>query len=202
MMQINNDLILETENISLSLITENDQDALLHIAHDPRIWQYNPSFTDPDDFLEKWFIKAMEQKKQVKRYPFAIHYQGETIGSTSFYDINEENKTVTIGYTWLHPDYWAKGINTKVKQLLLDYAFNQCRMHEVYFVIDILNLRSRAAVLKLGAKEKEIYHNHLKRPDCTMRDSVVYVITRRLWGHPLAAPLSIGNRCPHHIRQT
>ncbi|MGA2654409.1 MAG: GNAT family N-acetyltransferase [Gammaproteobacteria bacterium] len=175
-MQINENLILQSGDIKLSPITEADQCALVNIAQDPRIWQYNPSFTDPDDFIEKWFNKALEHKKQGSRYPFIIRYQDKPIGSSSFYDIDNDSNTVTIGYTWLHPNYWGKGINTSVKHLLLDYAFNVCKVREVYFVIDVLNLRSRAAVIKLGAKEKEIYRNHLKRPDGTMRDSVVYVM--------------------------
>lgn len=178
MIRINENFILQTEDVRLSPITENDQLALLNIAQDPRIWQYNPAFIDPNDFLEKWFIRALEQKASGTRYPFVISYQGKIIGSTSFYNINNENNTVNIGYTWLHPDYWGKGINTTIKHLLLDYAFNQCNMREVYFVIDVLNVRSCAAVIKLGAKEKEIYRNHLMRPDGSMRDSVVYVMLK------------------------
>lgn len=183
MIRINENLILQKEDVSLSPIMENDQQALLNISRDPRIWQYNPAFDDPKYFLEKWFMPAIKQKASGARCPFMIYYQSNPIGSTSFYNIDNENNTVNIGYTWLHPDYWGKGINTTIKHLLLDYAFHQCQVREIYFVIDFLNLRSRAAVIKLGAKEKEIYRDHLMRPDGTMRDSIVYVILKNQDNH-------------------
>ncbi len=178
-MQLDDKLILQKRELTLSALQAADRAALVRLAQDPRTWQHNPSFTDPADFLEKWFFKALAQKQQGKRFPFVIRYQNIVIGSSSFYDINAAQKTVSIGYTWLHPDYWGKGINGIVKKLLLDYAFEQ-GIKEVHFVIDMENLRSRAAVLKLGAKEKEIFRDHIKRADGTMRDSIVYMISRNL----------------------
>ncbi len=175
-MQLTNNFILEKDDIFLSVLLPQDSDALEKISNDTRIWLHNSSFTDPKAFMDEWFLKALEQKEKGTRIPFVIHYQNHVIGSTSFYDIDMSKKIVTIGYTWLHPDYWGSGINTKVKQLLLNYAFKQAKFNQVNFIIDSLNLRSRAAVEKLGARQTGIIYNHLQRPDGTLRDSTIYSI--------------------------
>ncbi len=174
-MHITESFTLETDDILLSVLTPKDDTALEIIAQDLRIWIQNPNFSDPKEFRAKWFEHALRQQKQGKRIPFVIHYQHKVIGSTSFYDIDAPQQ-ITIGYTWLHPDYWGKGINTIVKHMLLNYLFDTAHFSQVNFVIDRLNLRSRKAVEKLGAAQQDIIINHMQRPDGTMRDSVIYSI--------------------------
>lgn len=173
-MQLDNHFTLEENDIRLSILKPKDETYLTQVAQDPRIWVHNPVFTNPTEFREKWFNKALSQMATGSRIVFVIQYQHHIIGSTSFYDIKTQEGCLTMGYTWLHPDYWGKGINTIVKKLLLDYIFSQPEFNQVNFAIDILNQRSRAAVLKLGARETGIIRNHMVRPDGSMRDSIVY----------------------------
>jgi RimJ/RimL family protein N-acetyltransferase len=176
-MQLSDNFILENEDIVLSILNHNDQIALEALSHDPRIWAHNPQFTDPKQFSQEWFKKALTQKENGTRIPFVIHYKNKVIGSTSFYDM--DNQQVTIGYTWLHPDYWGKGINSIIKKMLLDYVFKKEKLKQVNFVIDSLNMRSRAAVEKLGATKTNTIFNHMQRSDGTWRDSIVYSIYLR-----------------------
>lgn len=173
-MQLPDDFVLKNKDIILTILSSKDKIALEVISHDPKIWLHNPHFTDPKQFSIAWFEKALEQKENGKRIPFVIHYKNKVIGSTSFYDITP--KQVTIGYTWLHPNYWGKGINGIIKQMLLHYLFASEKLDQVNFVIDSLNLRSRAAVEKLGAIQTDTIHNHMQRPDGSWRDSIVYSI--------------------------
>ncbi|MFA6036771.1 MAG: GNAT family protein [Legionellales bacterium] len=174
-MQLPNNFILKKDDIVLSIIDENDQVALESISQDSRIWAHNPHFNDPKQFPDEWFKKALQQKEKGTRIPFVIRYKNQVIGSTSFYDMDDHK--VTIGYTWLHPDYWGRGINGVIKQMLLHYLFTCEKLGEVNFVIDILNLRSRAAVEKLGAIQTDTIYNHIQRPDGSWRASIVYSIT-------------------------
>jgi RimJ/RimL family protein N-acetyltransferase len=71
------------------------------------------------------------------------------IGSTRFYNYNENQKSIYIGYTFIAREYWGKGYNLSVKIELLKYAF--LFLEKVYFQIGATNLRSQSAIAKLGA---------------------------------------------------
>jgi len=86
-----------------------------------------------------------------------------------------------IGYSWLHPDYWGKGINSVVKKLMLSYVFEQLKFKRVAFCIDSENLRSRGAIETLGIPFEGVLKNHQIRPDGSSRDSAIYAITDDLW---------------------
>lgn len=173
----NPDLTLIKDPIQLSVITQHDEVGLVQAGQDQRIWQYNPNFNHPHEFTEKWFNHALLQKSLEKRLPLVIRYHQNIIGSSSYYDFDTTQNTITIGYTWITPQYWGTGVNAIVKKLMLNHAFEN-GITAVYFVIDHLNQRSQKAVMKLGAKQQGIYKDHMIRPDCTMRDSIIYVITQ------------------------
>jgi N-acetyltransferase len=45
----------------------------------------------------------------------------------------------------------------------------------------VLNARSRAAIEKLGARYEGVLRRHIRREDCTFRDSVVYSVLKDEW---------------------
>ncbi len=50
------------------------------------------------------------------------------------------------------PERPANGINTEAKLLMLTHAFETWRVHRVSLKTDARNARSRAAILRLGAR--------------------------------------------------
>ncbi len=112
---------------------------------------------------------------------FVIYYQDQIIGSTSYYDVNLNQLKMHIGYSWIHPNYWGKGINQTIKKLMLSYAFDQLKFKRVAFCIDSENLRSRGAVEKLGIPFEGILRKHQIRADGSSRDSVIYAVTDEVW---------------------
>ena len=69
---------------------------------------------------------------------------GNYIGSSRFYDLDESNKSVLIGYTFYGRNYWGSTYNPQVKKLMLDYAFQT--LEKVYFHIGAQNIRSQKAL--------------------------------------------------------
>lgn len=74
--------------------------------------------------------------------------------STRFYDYNEEDNSIFIGYTFYATKFWGTGINPKVKHLMMDYIFQY--VDKINFHVGEDNKRSRIAMERLGAKLKEI----------------------------------------------
>ncbi len=76
---------------------------------------------------------------------------GDPIGGTRFYDWNEKDRSVLIGYTFYAKKYWGKGRNQRMKKLMLIYAFQF--VDTVILHIGATNYPSQNSIQKLGAEK-------------------------------------------------
>lgn len=106
---------------------------------------------------------------------------GAVVGSTSYYEIDPERRSVAIGHTFLGRPWWRTGINTEAKLLLLRRAFDDLGAVRVAWHTDIRNVRSQAAVERLGATREGVLRMHRQRPDGSWRDTVQYAMTVDEW---------------------
>lgn len=74
---------------------------------------------------------------------------GELIGSSRYYDLDEIQRVVCIGYTFIARRAWGRQYNRALKELMLDHAFRF--VDRVVFHVGAGNMRSRKAMEKLGA---------------------------------------------------
>ena len=109
------------------------------------------------------------------------HETDEVVGTTRFYDIRPDDRRVAIGYTWLGRSAQRTPVNTESKLLLLTHAFEHWRCNRVEFITDVLNQQSRAAILRLGAKEEGILRNHMIMRGGRIRDSAIFSIITSEW---------------------
>lgn len=163
---------LHNELIQLTPLQEDDFEALYAVASDPLIWEQHPNpLRYQRDVFQNFFEGAMNSQGA-----FLIRdtKTAEVVGSTRFYDYNENETSVLIGYTFIGRKFWGNGYNKALKKLMLDYAF-QC-VDKVYFHIGACNLRSQKAIAKIGAvkvDEFEVaYHGEAPKLN------YVYTITR------------------------
>lgn len=168
--------------IKLELFAEHHIPKLIQTAQDARIWRHHGlALEDPEIFKAYGIEKALKDIAKKTRYMFVIHYQDQIIGSSSYYDVDLQNLSTYIGYTWLHPDYWGQGINPQIKKLMLAYAFEQLKFKRVAFCIDSENQRSRHAIEKLNIPLEGILKNHQIRPNLTTRHSALYALNADQW---------------------
>lgn len=106
---------------------------------------------------------------------------GDAVGMTTFCDIDQANRHVEIGYTWLAARVQRTAVNTAAKLLLLSHAFDSCDAIAVEFRTHWHNRQSRAAIERLGARQDGVLRNHRIGPDGTLRDTVVYSILPHEW---------------------
>jgi RimJ/RimL family protein N-acetyltransferase len=136
------------------LLNQNHTEPLIQLAMHKKIWEYAPHhFYKPEIFKNKWLDKAFFQMAQNERACFVILRNDQITGTSSYYDIDMDNKTLNIGYTWFHTDYWGTRVNVTSKLMLLDYAFNSLKFNRVGFCVDSINQRSCKALQKLGIKK-------------------------------------------------
>lgn len=102
------------------------------------------------------------------------------VGTSTLGDFDEANESTHIGWTAYSPDVWASAVNPEAKLLLLGEAFEH-GFNRVKLQADALNDRSRAAILKLGARYEGVLRRTNPRADGTWRDTAVYSILGDEW---------------------
>ena len=148
-MTINTQILLENETVALYPLKETDLDALYNVASDAKIWEQHPNKDRwKREVFETFFTGAMQSKGAFRIVDKAT---GNTIGCTRFYNYNETEDSILIGYTFYAVAYWGKSINPLVKTLMLNYIFQF--VSKVHFHVGASNLRSQIAISRLGAEK-------------------------------------------------
>ncbi|RFB79469.1 GNAT family N-acetyltransferase [Methylovirgula sp. 4M-Z18] len=169
--------------VALRPMTENDAPSLLQAAADGTLWELKVTVVPGPDTVADYLAIALHGRRAGTVMPFVIlnRATGAPVGSTRFWKIDRQNRKLEIGHTWLSASMQRTGANTEAKYLLLTYAFETLRSVRVQFTTDELNEKSRAAILRIGAKEEGIIRHERIMPDGRKRNSVRYSIIDDEW---------------------
>ncbi|MFE1441421.1 GNAT family N-acetyltransferase [Streptomyces sp. NPDC058739] len=86
-----------------------------------------------------------------------------------------------IGNTWLSSQAQGTGINTEAKLLMLRHAFETWHVRRISLRADARNLRSRAAIERLGATCEGVRRAHSRGLDGVVRNTAFYSILDEEW---------------------
>ncbi len=164
-------------------LKESHLNSLFFAANDPRIWIYLSMKVEKKQDALNLIKSALEAKRKGTEFPYAIVMKetGEVIGSTRFLDISLTDRHAEIGWTWLHPRFWRTRVNTECKYLLLKYGFEKLNFVRIQLKTDERNLRSQAAIERLGAKKEGILRKHKIVQNGFIRNTVLYSILDEEW---------------------
>jgi N-acetyltransferase len=126
---------------------------------------------------------ALRQQAAGSALPFATidKVSGRAVGGTRYLNISSVDHRLEIGSTWLGKPWRRTAINTEAKFLMLEHAFERLGCIRVEFKVDVLNELSRAAVLRLGAKEEGTLRNYRLTAEGKIHDIVCYSIIEPEW---------------------
>ena len=174
---------LEGKHVRLEPLSEAHLDDLSSVALDPEIWRWTTNSVSSRDELRDYIQLALRDARAGSALPFATidRASGRAVGSTRFGCIALEHRRLEIGWTWLGRDYQRTAINTEAKYLMLRHAFEVLGMNRVELKTDVLNDRSRAAILRLGAKVEGILRKHIITDSGRVRDSIIHSIVDDEW---------------------
>lgn len=150
---------------------------------DAELWRWTTASIKTKDDLKKYFETALDKQQSGLSIPFAIVEKQfrRAVGSTRFGNIDLTNKRVEIGWTWIGKDWQQTFVNTETKLLMLKHAFEIWKCQRVELKTDVLNTRSRAAIIRLGATEEGILRKHLITQAGRTRDTVQFSILDDEW---------------------
>ncbi|WP_291962458.1 GNAT family N-acetyltransferase [Maribacter sp.] len=174
---------LENERVILSPLNIDNYEKLIPIASQENLVQYSPSNIETPGVLKKYVETALQQLAAGTSIPFIIYDKKHKVyaGSTRFMHINKINKVLHIGSTWIGREFHGTGLNTQMKKLMLDYAFQTMDFEKVEFRVDERNIASRKAVEKLGCTLEGLLRKDVYLLDGFKRNTCCYGLLREEW---------------------
>lgn len=176
-------VVLDGKRVRLEPLSMNHLEALCEVGLDPALWAKAITPLQSEKDMRKYILTALEWHIQGSALPFVIiDKPSATIaGSTRYANIDEANKRLEIGWTWVGRAWQRTYVNTEAKFLLLRHAFETLGCIRVEFKTDSLNTQSRSALTRIGAKEEGTLRNHMIVHDGRYRDSVYFSIIDSEW---------------------
>lgn len=176
-------ITLEGRYIILRPPSIDDIEGLSIAARDGEIWNTRFSqFPNPNE-IPQYVQEMLNLSSRGLILPFiTIDKASNTIvGTTRYLNIDYENHRIEIGHTWIAKSWRKTYVNTEAKFLMLQYAFEKLECIAVEIRTDVLNIVSRQAIQRLGAKQDGILRHHKIMRDGRIRDTVCYSIIKPEW---------------------
>ncbi|KFF17101.1 GNAT family N-acetyltransferase [Flavobacterium hydatis] len=171
---------LETERLLLRRVTNEDTNEIIALRSNPETMKYIPR---P---LTKTNEQALEHVAQIdstietnEGITWGVTLKGNPriIGMIGYYRIKPAHFRAEIGYILL-PEHHGKGIIPEAVKTVIDYGFNEMKLHSIEAVIDPDNFASERVLQKIGfvkeghLKEVEFYEGRFL-------DSVIYSLINK-----------------------
>jgi RimJ/RimL family protein N-acetyltransferase len=147
--------------------------------------------------MKAWVESALADQAAGRALPFATldRASGRVVGATRFGHVEfwtwpdgsphrrapGAPDVVEIGWTWLAPAAQRTGVNTDAKLCMLTHAFEVWRVHRVSLMTDERNARSRAAIVRLGARLDGVLRAARPAADGAIRHTAAHSILAEEW---------------------
>lgn len=177
---------LEGRHVRLIPMTLDHVESLFKAADFPEIWEHTTTqrmetVADIRGYIET----ALAEQAEGSAIPLVTtdRATGEVIGATRFADVSVNDRRLAIGWTWLRPDRQRTGINGEAKALMLQQAFDVWGALRVEIRTDVRNVRSRAAIERIGGTYEGTLRQHMI-VDGRVRNTAYYSVIDIDWRDP------------------
>ena len=189
-------VVLQGRYIRLEPLEQHHAERLVAAsAVEPMLYQWSPV---PQGAAEAaaYIATALSWREACTALPFAMIRleDGAVIGSTRFFNLEfwlwpaghaRHGRILPdvseIGYSWLTRSAIRSAANTEAKLLMLTHAFETWNVLRVSLHTDLRNLRSQAAIARIGGIREGVLRAHRMGADATPRDSARYSILFKEW---------------------
>lgn len=189
---------LTGSGLRLEPLTEDDAGELFPILTDPALsaagYVMHRRPRDLDDaraLVRERFLagQGCADGRGAGRTAYAVRLAGDgplgaagtLVGTSSLMEAHLVDESIHLGSTLYGRRWWGTRVNPEAKLLLLAHCFDTCGYGRVKIQTDVLNIRSQAAIARLGATREGVLRRHKRREDGTFRDTVVFSVLRDEW---------------------
>ena len=145
---------ISTERTRLRFIEISDLVSIHQLHSLAETDEYNAlgipkSIEETKSIIETWI--AENELNNCKNYTFAIenNFNNDFIGLFGLKLGNEKYKRGEVWYK-VHPDYWNKGIATEVLAKMIDFGFDELKLHRIEAGCAVENVGSIKVLEKVG----------------------------------------------------
>ena len=179
----NTSLELVGEHVILKPLALCQTEQLIEAVCDGELWNLWYTRIPRPEQMEEEISRRLALQQAGTMLPFYIEDRqtGQALGMTTFMNIEPLHRRVEIGSTWYRQSAQRTHINTESKKLLLSYAFDTMNCIAVEFRTSSFNLKSQAAIERLGAKLDGVLRSHQIVQGDILRDTFVYSILQHEW---------------------
>lgn len=180
---LNVNLILTGQFAALEPLQAEHESDLLDAAADGELWNLHFTSVPTRDRISDYLTVAIENRAQGLELPFVVRRLNDNkiVGTTRYYRISPQNKSLSIGYTWYNKSAQRTAINTECKFMLLTHAFEVLNCVAVMWHTHHDNVRSQAAIERLGAKLDGILRADMILANGSIRDTYCYSMLNSEW---------------------
>lgn len=170
-------ILLENERVQLKPLTYNAILSLAPLAYESSIWEYKA-----DKVTNERELLAHYEKLLKNQLTFLIFdkLKGKIAGTSSYGNVQEYDRRLEIGWTWIGEEFRGTGLNKNCKFLLLKYAFETLEYERVELKTDAFNVCSQRAIEKIGGTKEGLFRSHMQSRN-RRRDTVYYSILKKEW---------------------
>lgn len=177
-------MTLRGRHVVLEPLRLEHADELWPAANEPDLWRYMGFDIRSKADLRGWVERRLKPNLPgTGNLPFLQRDvgTGQAFGSTSLFDIDQPNRKMEVGHTWLGASHRRTVANTEAKRLILAHAFEGLGAIRVQLKCDARNARSQAAILRIGAKPEGVQRSWMILPDGHRRDTAFFSILDSEW---------------------
>jgi ribosomal-protein-alanine N-acetyltransferase len=166
---------LESERLLLRSIDKQDVQEIFEMRSDAENMKYIPRpllKNKEEAFKHLAMIDAGIEKNEAINWAITIKGSKKLLGIIGFYRTKHEHFRSEIGYMLL-PEIHGKGIASEAVKIVVDFGFNEMKLHSIEAVIDPKNGASERVLQKNGfIKEAHLKENEYYNGEFI--DSVIY----------------------------
>lgn len=173
---------LQTARLELRPLNGDDAAALFALFSDPAAMRYwsTPPWTSIEQAHASIAVDLDGLPKgEHLRLGLVRRDDGQLLGTCSLFHLHPSSKRGEIGYM-LRADAWGRGLMHEALQALLQFAFDELKLHRLEADIDPRNGGSARSLERLGFTKE----GHLRERwivDGEVSDSALYGLLRSEW---------------------
>ncbi|MBL4706967.1 MAG: GNAT family N-acetyltransferase [Flavobacteriales bacterium] len=147
-------LQLFSDRLSLRLIQENDLEVIHQLHSIPETDRFNALGIPKDlDETKKIILPWIMENKQeeIRNYTFAVELNNDQ-SFIGLFGFKTSRNQYQRGEVWFKTDvaFWGKGYTTEALNLVLDFGFNELKLHRIQAGCAVDNIASVKVLEKVG----------------------------------------------------
>ncbi|HUQ48417.1 MAG TPA: GNAT family protein [Gemmatimonadaceae bacterium] len=174
---------LDGDRVRMEPMTEEHLDALVLAGGFDELWLLTAVNAAKREDMKAYMDAALADAAKGTALPFVTidKESGRVIGSSRFGNIDPPNRKVEIGWTWITPAFQRTHVNSEAKLLMMTHAFEVWNCVRVELKTDVLNMKSRNAMLRIGAIEEGVLRRNQLTQRGRYRDSIYFSVLDTEW---------------------